>query len=519
MKIRSQLPLLVFVLLSLSTCNIGPASLQNTPPSLPATKPISTSLPPANPGSSDALIAESTILPPTPTASENTISPTISTPLPLPHYVISATLDYWQHILMVDQTITYTNRTTDPLTNLIILAEPLYYPGTFRLKSMKWQDGKEVENQSWENSQLNLPLLQPLLPGNQMTLSFSYDLQLPSPTPAEGVRPIPFGYTARQTNLVDWYPYIPPYIPGKGWLAHPASFYGEHLVYDLSDFDVNIQVLGTGSGEQPLTIAASTSDTVNGLWHRYQFNQARNFVLSVSHVYKVITTTVGDITVIGYYFPFHPKAGKAVLQVTAESLALFNKIFSPYPHKVLSVVEADFLDGMEYDGLYFLSNGFYNLYSGKTADYLTTIAAHETAHQWWYALVGNDQAMEPWLDEALCTYSERLYFENIHPNDLDWWWAYRVNYYEPSGWVNTTIYNPEGKTDAYRSYRDAVYLNGAVFLEKLRQDIGNTAFFGFLHDYLTTSTHQIATSQSFFNLLQKYSTSDLTELRNMYFKP
>lgn len=194
-------------------------------------------------------------------------------------------------------------------------------------------------------------------------------------------------------------------------------------------------------------------------------------------------------------------------------------MFSPYQHKVLSVVEADFLDGMEYDGLYFLSNGFYNLYSGKPSDYLTAIAAHETAHQWWYWLVGNDQAMEPWLDEALCTYSERLYFENIYPDSLDWWWAYRVNYYEPSGWVNTTIYNPEGKIDAYRSYRDAVYLNGAVFLEKLRQDIGNTAFFAFLHDYLTANTHQIATSESFFTLLQKYSPSNLTELRNTYFKP
>ena len=87
------------------------------------------------------------------------------------------------------------------------------------------------------------------------------------------------------------------------------------------------------------------------------------------------------------------------------------------------MVEADFLDGMEYDGLYFLSKGFYNLYSGGPADYLTAIAAHETSHQWWYSAIGNDQALEPWLDEALATYSERLFYENLHPEGLVWWWT------------------------------------------------------------------------------------------------
>lgn len=33
-------------------------------------------------------------------------------------------------------------------------------------------------------------------------------------------------------------------------------------------------------------------------------------------------------------------------------------------------------------------------------------AAHETAHQWFYSLVGNDQARDPWLDEGLATWPE-----------------------------------------------------------------------------------------------------------------
>jgi aminopeptidase N len=143
----------------------------------------------------------------------------------------------------------------------------------------------------------------------------------------------------------------------------------------------------------------------------------------------------------------------------------------------------------------------------------TAIAAHETSHQWWYGLVGNDQALEPWLDEALATYSERLYYERLHPEALDWWWAYRINYYEPRGWVDGSIYNPEG----YRAYRDAVYLNGAEFLEALRDQIGDQAFLAILKQYATENARQIATGEDFFHLLKPYAGEDLTHLIARYF--
>ena len=31
---------------------------------------------------------------------------------------------------------------------------------------------------------------------------------------------------------------------------------------------------------------------------------------------------------------------------------------------------------------------------------------HETAHNWFYSLVGNDQARDPWLSEGLATWAE-----------------------------------------------------------------------------------------------------------------
>ncbi len=443
-----------------------------------------------------------------------TSTPDLATPtpsiIPLPQYTLTTTLDYAAHHLVTEEKVVYTNRSNETLKDLVLMIPPLDFPGVFTLTQMEWEGGIPVEGGNLQGSRLELPLRSPLPPQASVTLNVVYELQLPSPAPSAEIRPIPFGYTARQTNLVDWYPFIAPYIPRKGWLAHKPGYFGEHLVYEISDFNVNIRIKGNPSG---LTIAASSPDETDGEWRRFHHPSARNFAWSISHQYQVAETSVGETKVFSYYFPYHQAAGEATLQATAEALALYNERFGVYPRSALSVVEADFLDGMEYDGLYFLSDGFYNLYQGTPGEYLIAIAAHETAHQWFYGAVGNDQALEPWLDEALCTYSERVYYESMHPEALDWWWTYRIQYYQPSGWVDGTIYNPQG----YRAYRDAVYLNGAMFLEELRVLMGDEAFFSFLKGYVFQESYQIATGDDFFQLVGQYTQADISPLLEEYF--
>jgi hypothetical protein len=450
---------------------------------------------------------------PSPTAPPSNIaSPTPEvTPVQLTQYRIDAALNYGQHLLSVEQQIIYTNHYNEPLPDLLLLVEAARYPATFTLKEITWQDGQPIEDFSRELGLIRIPLEQFLEPGETAGLSLSYDLDIPSPSPSYYGRPVPFGYSSRQTNLVDWYPFIPPYQPGQGWVAHQPGAFGEHLVYEVADFDVNISL---DDNNPNLVIAASAPGAlVDGRW-QYHLNNARNFSWSVSDQYVLSTTTVDSVLVMSYYFPLDSQPGEAVLQTTAESLALFNDLFGPYPRQTLTVVEADFLDGMEYDGLYFLSKGFYNLYSGGPGDYLTAIAAHETAHQWWYSAVGNDQALEPWLDEALSTFSEKVFYEKVQPQALDWWWTYRIDYYDPRGWVDGSIYNPLG----YRAYRDAVYLNGANFLDDLSTLIGDEAFLNFLGAYAREYSLQISSADNFFALLSNYSQEDLQPLVDQYFE-
>jgi len=433
------------------------------------------------------------------------------TPLTNTHYSITVVMNYNQHFLSVDQKIRYANHSADVLDEIVLMVEPANYQDVFELIEIRWEDGSPIEGLEWDHGKLTFPLHQPLFPGEEIVFSLNYDMTLPAPTPSAEMRPVPFGYTPRQANLVDWYPFVPPYITGQGWLVHQPGYFGEHLVYSIADFQVDIQLLDE---RDDLIVAASAPAETSAGWHRYRLNNARNFAWSVSPEYEVMSEKVGEVEIINYVFPVHKTAGERVLQTTVEALTLYSELYGPYPRSHLSVVEADFLDGMEFDGLYFLSNGFYNLYQGEPGEYLVAIAAHETAHQWFYASVANDQALEPWLDEAICTYNERIYYERLYPEALDWWWAYRINYYDPKGWVDGSIYNPEG----YRAYRDAIYLNGAVFLEELRQVVSDDIYFSFMKAYTANYQGTIVTSDDFFDLLSQFTDVDITPLLEEYFE-
>jgi hypothetical protein len=427
-----------------------------------------------------------------------------------PQYTITATLDYGWRYLSARQVIHIPNTSPDIISELSLIVQPAWRPGAFTLNAMRWEDGTEVTSYTLEGTLLRVLLLAPLNPGEYIQLSLDYEINIPPILTSEDFGPNPFGYTSRQINMTDWYPFVPPYVDGTGWLVNNIWYYGEHLVYPMADYDVTVEL--TNAPEET-TIAASSLDTGDQGVYRYQAENTRSFVFSASHDYRVFREQVGEVTVLGYVFPYDVVPGEAAFKTTVRAMKLYNELFGPYPYEGLTMIQADFDHGMEYSGLYFLSKAFFSTYDGTPSTYLVTIAAHETAHQWWYGLVGNDPALEPWLDEALCTYSEKIFYENLFPQSLNWWSYARVKFYDPVGWVDSTIYN----TTSYRAYRDAVYLRGALFLDALRARVGDEAFFAFLQDYLNQNTNRIASREDFFSILKEHTVASWEDLMQEYF--
>jgi len=444
-----------------------------------------------------------------------TITPTATaTPVPAPErakYTLNATIDYDAHTVAVDETIVYPNHTGNQLNTLTIAVVPNLWNGSFSLASLSI-DGTPTTTYSIDGQRLDLALSSFIKPEGITTINIKYALSLPFAEQEDPniSRPRIYGYTKRQLNLTNWYPFVVPYINGD-WVLHKPWFYGEHLVYDAADYEVNLKFANPATAP---VVAASGVPEKQADFTRYTITSARAFALAASRDFQVSSLQVGDVTVTSYYFPFFQWGGQAALQASAEALQVYSQRYGPYTHKSLSLVMGDFNDGMEFSAFFYLSRDFYGLYDGTPANYLTFVAVHETSHQWWFEQVGNDQAEQPWLDESLATYSERVYYENIHPDRVTWWWAYRIDFYNPQGFVDIPIYDGQG----FRPYTNAAYFQGAHFLEKLRTRIGDEAFFAFLKDYLVQEHGKIATSKDFFRILKTHTSTDYSDIVLQYFQ-
>jgi hypothetical protein len=467
-----------------------------------------------NPTPSSTPIPSSTASPtetPTPLPTE-TSTPTLVPAPARATYTLNTTIDYYAHIVSVDETIVYPNHTDQTLDSLVLAVVPNLWVNCFTIQSMA-VDGTPVNDYTVTGQRLDLNLPALLGPELTTTLSIQYTLALPFAEQEDpGIsRPRIFGYTRAQLNLTNWYPFVVPFI-NDDWVLHEPWFYGEHLVYDAADFDVNLKFTDPAN---PPVVAASGAPEPNGETTRYRLTAGRAFAIAASDQFIVSTLQIGDVVLSSYYFPLNGSAGEIVLQETSQALQIFSERYGPYPHKTLAIVMGDFNDGMEYSALFYLSRDFYNLYNGTPDNYLITVAAHETAHQWWFEQVANDQATQPWLDESLSTYSERVFYEARSPNSIrDWWRPVRVDFYQPQGFVDIPIYDGQG----FQPYTNAVYFRGAYFLEDLRARVGDETFFAFIRDYRSQYNGRIATARDFFAVLSQHTQIDYSDLVRQYFQ-
>jgi hypothetical protein len=431
-------------------------------------------------------------------------SEAIEKDLPNSQYRFEVDLDLEAHLIAVDQRIEYVNKSADALSELLLVIDAIPRGADFRLEELVWGNGQGVQDYELAAGLLRIPLPSALEPGGKLGLALNYTLALP---PGIGQ----LAYSARQSNFVDWYPFIPPYRDGQGWLVHPRAAVGEHLAFDSVNFEVEIRV----QGQQQVQIAApAPAEPIDGGW-TYRLDNARRFAWSASRHFETVSNSVDGIPVTAYVYAEHRQAAEAVVAACARALNLYQSLFGEYPYESLAIVAGEFPDGLESDGLFFLYRGFFEGYTGGAQNYLTTLSAHEVSHNWWYGQVGNDPAMEPWLDEALAIYSELLYYEDLSPSLVEWWWQFRIMDYSPEGMVNTSIYDHDG----FAPYVHAVYMRGAFFLQDLRVAMGDQAFFEFLRAYADAGKGQNRTAADFFGLLSQTGDYELEPLLDEYFIP
>ena len=165
---------------------------------------------------------------------------------------------------------------------------------------------------------------------------------------------------------------------------------------------------------------------------------------------------------------------------------------------------------MEYPGLCMIGE---RDYLESRADSLELTIAHETAHQWFFSLVGSDQVNDPWRDEALSEYLMLRYVQRRYgQSSFESLKSYRVDAAMQENVPGTvTPGSPITYFGNYTDYRTVVYDRGAALLLALDAFLpGGTD--AFLRAYAGEYAFQYVSRAEFEEFLNRYAGMDLHPL-------
>lgn len=411
------------------------------------------------------------------------------------------TVDYGARAADVSQRIVFHNLEAEPLRKLVIDVQANQWTDTFSLLDLR-VNGESAEYRL-DSNRLEILLAAPLLPGCWLEAALAFQLR-PSAI-REGLRSYRgfLGHSPRQLNLSHFLPAVAARLAGD-WRIHQPSGIGEQIVYERADWRVQIMAKNA-SDKLQLAAPGDVTRLGAGRW-LVELPASRDFAISLSEAFIVSEREVapGLVVAVYHFADAQANAGGSWLDSAAhllteagKALDLFAGYFGAYPYGRFVIVQGDFPDGMEFTGLVYVGSAWFYGFDGTPKNYLTLIAVHEIAHQWWYARVGSDSALNPWLDEALATYSEYLYIEAFYPAERNWWWSFRVAGFFPQGKVDSAVY----EFTTARAYINAIYLRGVQMLHNLRDDIGDAAFLQLLSQYSQAANGHIADPALFWSLL------------------
>ncbi|HEV7603525.1 MAG TPA: hypothetical protein VGO15_01060, partial [Candidatus Limnocylindrales bacterium] len=130
--------------------------------------------------------------------------------------------------------------------------------------------------------------------------------------------------------------------------------------------------------------------------------------------------------------------------------------------------------------------------TGVAVSNLRYLVAHETAHQWFYGLVGNDQSSEPFVDEATADFAAR----------------YVLNLRRGSGCATARLDLRIYDYSAACYYED-IYIQGGNLLDVARRRMGTAAFWTALRGYVSANRFRIVTTSTLLDALDAATPIDL----------
>lgn len=340
------------------------------------------------------------------------------------------------------------------------------------------QNGRPVSFDVYDTV-MKVTLAEPILPGDSSVFEMRFHAQVPLMTRRTG----------RDSNdgidysMAQWYPKMAQY-DHTGWHADP--YIGREFYAPYGTFDVRITlpaeyvVGGTGVVQNPDEVghgygthASSSAPATSGdslTWHFYAEN-VHDFAWAADpeYIHDRFTDQQG-ITYHVLYLPAYAEVWKNQRTWLPALTEFLGARYGRYPYPQFTVAQAGD-GGMEYPMVTFITGN-------RSPGSLLGTTAHELAHEWFYGIVGSNEADYAWIDEGFANYisTEALAHvsgqgEASHANALlSVVRARRYGFFEPlntpSDWFET---NSGYSVAAYAGGESLVEMLGYVISEPLRE--------------------------------------------------
>jgi hypothetical protein len=282
----------------------------------------------------------------------------------------------------------------------------------------------------------------------------------------------------RANGIASLYRWVP-------WISRATDFerpnFGDPFVTPVSP-RVTLR-LRTDARTRVVVNGTRTSVSADGLTTTWTLANVRDVIVNAATDYRVARQAVGDTMVRVYTRPGQPSA--AILAAAVNAVTKLEARLGSYPWPVLRIVQSSGGFGMEGPGVVWIP-------AGVAPSNVRYLVMHEVAHQWFYGIVGNDQAREPFADEAITDMVARYLTDTRRGSRCT------------TGTLDRSIY-------AYSStcYYERIYIQGGNLLDNARRRMGTSLFFATLRGYLADHRWGLVHTRTLLDALDAATPLDL----------
>ena len=332
-------------------------------------------------------------------------------------------------------------------------------------------DGRPVEPRVTDQT-LVLPLGGILADGASITVQMAYRATLRADLDGSDWM---FSRVGGTLALYRWIP----------WLSRAVPFdrpnHGDPFVTPSSPL-VRVRV----TTDVPLILASPGAEaTRDGLRWTFEARDVRDVAVVLAPDFEVTTGDGEGFPIRAYTRPGGLDGDRLVAQAQHALTRMTDRLGVAYPWASFSVVETAGGYGMESPGLIWIPRG-------TPSANLPYLVHHETAHQWFYGLVGSDQQAEPFADEAPADLLARTILGLLRASRCD------------RAPLDRSIVRY-----SRACYYEVVYIQGGNVLDDIRASMGTDRFWTAMRTYLEAHRFGIGGTRELLESLRAASSVDL----------